>query len=294
MIPEGQSPKGIVGLVTLYPVPSQLTFSTEADQASSRAAQWRNPLFYREPLPSNTHFPQRKWMTNQNFASICNKIVLRRAAFFVHHHLCDLRHRERPSISLSVNSNKVTRTRSQQMIAKSPNTLLPALAFTILAFTLASPPQTAAQIIDKVNKNLYSETANPTADIAAALAQARREHKRVILDFGGNWCGDCQVLDIYYRQSPNAELLAKNFILVHINIGHMDKNVDVAKKYHVPITKGVPALAVIDANGNLLYSEREKEFEHTSPAAITAFLNRWKPVTNAAPLKKVVREGSTP
>ncbi len=56
----------------------------------------------------------------------------------------------------------------------------------------------------------------------------------------------------------------------------MDKNVDVAKKYHVPITKGVPALAVIDAHGNLLYSEREKEFEHTSPAAITAFLNRWK------------------
>ena len=83
-------------------------------------------------------------------------------------------------------------------------------------------------------------------------------------------------LDIYYHQSPNAEILAKNYIVVHIDIGHMDKNVDVAKKYHVPITKGVPALAVLDAHGNLLYSEREKEFEHTSPAAITAFLNRWK------------------
>jgi thiol:disulfide interchange protein len=172
------------------------------------------------------------------------------------------------------------------MIAKSPNTLLPALAFTFLALTFALTPQATAQIIDKVNRNLYSETANPTADIASALAQARREHKRVILDFGGNWCGDCQVLDIYYHRSPNAELLAKNFILVHVNIGHMDKNVDVAKKYNVPIAKGVPALAVIDANGNLLYSEREKEFEHTSPEAITAFLNRWKPNNKAAPLKK--------
>ena len=172
------------------------------------------------------------------------------------------------------------------MIAKSRNTLLPALAFTLLAFAVASPPQAAAQIIDKVNKNLYSETANPTADIAAALAQARREHKRVLLDFGGNWCGDCQVLDIYYHQSPNAELLAKNFILVHVNIGHMDKNVDVAKKYKVPITKGVPALAVIDAHGNLLYSEREKEFEHTSPEAITAFLNRWKPDNKSASVRK--------
>jgi len=169
---------------------------------------------------------------------------------------------------------------------KSRNPFLPALALTLLASTLASPHQATAQIIDKVNKNLYSETANPNADIASALAQARREHKRVLLDFGGNWCGDCQLLDIYYHQSPNAELLARNFILVHVNIGHMDKNVEVAKKYNVPITKGVPALAVIDANGKLLYSEREKEFEHASPEAITAFLKRWKPVNNAAPLKK--------
>jgi thiol:disulfide interchange protein len=145
------------------------------------------------------------------------------------------------------------------MILKLRNSLLPALLLTLAA---AAPlPQAAAQIIaPKVNKNLYSETADPTADIGAALARARREHKRVILDFGGNWCGDCQLLDIYYHQSPNAELLAKNFILVHVNIGHMDKNVDVAKKYNVPITKGVPALAVIDSNGKLLYAEREKEF----------------------------------
>ena len=168
------------------------------------------------------------------------------------------------------------------MIKKSRN---PLLLVRLLLLAAASLPQAGAQIIDKVNKNLYSETANPTTDIASALKQARREHKRVLLDFGGNWCGDCQLLDIYYRQSPNAELLTKNFILVHVNVGHMDKNVDVAKKYNVPITKGVPALAVIDANGNLLYSEREKEFEHTSPEAITAFLNRWKP-DNKASLKK--------
>jgi len=161
------------------------------------------------------------------------------------------------------------------MMLKFGNKLISALAFILLAFALAPLPHAVAQFA-QVNKNLYSETSDATADIAAALVRARREHKRIILDFGGNWCGDCQVLDIYYHQSPNAEILAKSFIVVHINIGHMDKNVDVAKKYHVPITKGVPALAVIDAHGNLLYSEREKEFEHPSPEAITAFLNRWK------------------
>ena len=161
------------------------------------------------------------------------------------------------------------------MIAKFRNKLLPTLLL-LLPTPIFTPPQVSAQIVAKANKNLYSETSDATADIAAALAQARREHKRVILDFGGNWCGDCQVLDIYYHQSPNAELLAKHFVLVHVNIGHMDKNVDVAKKYNVPITKGVPALAVIDANGKLLYAEQPKEFEHATPQEVTAFLKRWK------------------
>ena len=172
------------------------------------------------------------------------------------------------------------------MIPKSRYKLLPAIVLTLLTLTLVFRPQAAAQVIAHANKDLYSETANPVADIAAAMVRAQREHKRILLDFGGNWCGDCQLLDIYYHQSPNAELLAKNFIVVHVNIGHMDKNVDVAKKYHVPITKGVPALAIIDAHGNLLYSEREKEFEHTSPEAITAFLNRWKPDNKPASVKK--------
>jgi thiol:disulfide interchange protein len=163
------------------------------------------------------------------------------------------------------------------MIAKFLNKSLPAvLVLPLLSTMLAQPPQAAAQVIAKANKNLYSETSDATADIAAALTQARREHKRVLLDFGGNWCGDCQVLDIYYHQSPNAELLAKNFVLVHINIGHMDKNVDLAKKYNVPITKGVPALAIIDAHGKLLYAEQPKEFERATPEEITAFLKRWK------------------
>jgi thiol:disulfide interchange protein len=128
----------------------------------------------------------------------------------------------------------------------------------------------------KPNPHLYSESANPATDISVAVARASREHKRILLDFGGNWCGDCQVLDIYYHQSPNAELLAKYFILVHVNIGHMDQNVDIARKYNVPITKGVPALAVLDSHGKLLYAEHQKEFEHTTPSAITDFLNRWK------------------
>ena len=167
-------------------------------------------------------------------------------------------------------SNKVDSTMLKCRLTKS---------FTALAFTASlalSLPQAGAQTGFHVSRDLYSETANPTADIAAALAQARREHKRVLLDFGGNWCGDCQVLYFYYHQPPNADIIAKHYIIVYIDIGHMDKNVDVARKYHVPIAHGVPALGIIDAHGTVLYAESPKEFERPTAEAVTALLNRWK------------------
>ncbi len=162
-----------------------------------------------------------------------------------------------------------------------PSNLLSKLlvAFALIPLTAAIPSQAQSLTTPFVKKQIYSETANPTADIAAALKKARAEHKRVLLDFGGDWCGDCQVLDIYFHQSPNADLLAKHFVLVHIYIGHMDRNLDVPKKYEVPINKGVPALAVLDAHGKLLYSQQTGQFENMrnmSSSSVTAFLNQWK------------------
>jgi len=130
------------------------------------------------------------------------------------------------------------------------------------------------------NRVIYSATANAHADISAAMSTALKGHKRIILDFGGNWCGDCQVLDIYFHQPPNLALLEDNFVLVHIDIGHMDKNTDVAEKYDIPLKRGVPALAVLDEHGRLLYSQKNGEFEamrRMDAASVTDFLNQWKP-----------------
>ena len=157
--------------------------------------------------------------------------------------------------------------------------LLLSNAAALLLFSASTNQVTAQMAIPFVKKHLYSSTADPKADIAAALKQAKAEKKRIILDFGGDWCGDCQVLDIYMHQSPNEELLRKHFVVVHVDIGRMDHNVDVAQKYKVPIQKGVPALAVLDANGKLLYSQENKEFENMRSmrsSDVTEFLNRWK------------------
>jgi thiol:disulfide interchange protein len=130
-------------------------------------------------------------------------------------------------------------------------------------------------------RDIYPDPAQARADLAAALKTAAATHKRVLIDFGGNWCGDCQVLDIYIHNPANRPLLESNFVLVHINIGKMDENLAIAKKYQVPLKKGVPALAVLSENGNLLYSQKSGQFETMSKmesSEVTNFLVRWKPV----------------
>jgi thioredoxin 1 len=130
-------------------------------------------------------------------------------------------------------------------------------------------------------RDIYPDPAQAPADLAAALKTAAAAHKRVLIDFGGNWCGDCQVLDIYFHNPANRPLLEANFVLVHINVGRMDENIAIAKKYQVPLEKGVPALAVLSENGNLLYSQKSGQFEAMrtmESSAVTDFLVRWKPV----------------
>ncbi len=131
-----------------------------------------------------------------------------------------------------------------------------------------------------VKKNLYPAVEEAEPEIAAAEKKARAEHKRVLLDFGGDWCGDCQVLDIYFHQEPNASLLNNNFVKVNVNIGHEDANIDVAHRYGVPV-QGVPALAVLSPDGKVLYAQNKEfsDMRYMEPGSVTDFLNRWKPQT---------------
>lgn len=143
--------------------------------------------------------------------------------------------------------------------------------------------------------NIFSDTADAKAQIRTAVLQAGYEHKHVLLDFGGNWCEDCQLLNIYFHDPGNASLLANNYIQVDVNVGEYDKNLDVVRKYGIPLNKGVPALAVLDGSGKLLYAQKNAEFEkmHTlDSAAVSAFLQKWKPKA-AATYPKSVHAGST-
>ena len=151
---------------------------------------------------------------------------------------------------------------------------------TVKFLVLAALLSLAAGTANSADRAIYPDPGRARADLAAALKTAATTHRRILLDFGGNWCGDCQVLDLYFHDARNKPILDANFVLVEINIGHMDANLDIAQKYGVPLKRGVPALAVLSERGALLYSQKNGEFEamrSMESSSVTEFLVKWRP-----------------
>jgi ketosteroid isomerase-like protein len=133
---------------------------------------------------------------------------------------------------------------------------------------------------DKPNTELYPPIEKAGADIAAALQAAAKDHKRVILVFGGNWCFDCHVLDAAFHSKDIAPLVDANYVVVEVNVGDGKQNTDLAAKYDTPLDNGLPVLAVVDPDGKVVYSQKAGEFESSAklgPEDITKFLDKWKP-----------------
>src|SRR5258708_35415883 len=66
---------------------------------------------------------------------------------------------------------------------------------------------------------MYPPVERAKADVEGALQQAAKSNKRVLVDFGGNWCTDCKILDINLKKPENAALLDEHFVMGHVNIG---------------------------------------------------------------------------
>lgn len=130
-----------------------------------------------------------------------------------------------------------------------------------------------------ISKNIYPAGVDAKAEIKEALRHASNANKRVLLVFGANWCYDCHVLDLAFQRADLAPVLAAHYEVVHVDVGEGDKNQDLMQLYRVPMAKGIPALAVLDKAGKLLFSQQHGEFEKAralTPEELTAFLAKWK------------------
>ena len=135
---------------------------------------------------------------------------------------------------------------------KTLNLILGLILGLILAAGLLAAPARAAD-------GPYDEKADAKAAIGAALVEARAAKLPLLVVFGANWCGDCKMLDAAFKTGASAALMAKSFKVVKVDVGRFDRNVDIAQAYGVPLKSGIPAVAVLAADGHVLYATRGGE-----------------------------------
>ncbi|MCY2956425.1 MAG: thioredoxin family protein [Planctomycetota bacterium] len=110
-------------------------------------------------------------------------------------------------------------------------------------------------------KPVYDVAADARLDVAAAIANARRENHRVLIQWGANWCGWCVKLAGAMRANADvARELKYEYDVVHVDVGKFDKNMDLAKELGADF-KGIPYLTILDADGKALVQQDSEAFE---------------------------------
>jgi thioredoxin-related protein len=139
--------------------------------------------------------------------------------------------------------------------------------------------ETAVIAPETKRKLIYQEEANGAILISDALKRARREHKNVLIEWGGNWCGWCYKLhDVFHHDAIVRPIVHEEFVLVLIDQG---ANHDLMLKYGGKDRDySFPHLTVLDAAGEVLTNQDTGSLEEGSnhdPQLVSGFLSKWVP-----------------
>lgn len=159
-----------------------------------------------------------------------------------------------------------------------------------LLFATSMPQLTSAATAPKVHiaslsdlpiveMRPYNEAANADAEVNAAFARAKRHHKRVLIDLGGNWCGDCIVLANLMQLPEVKAFIDAHYEVAEVDVGRFDKNLQIPARFG--ITKrleGVPSVLIAKPDGMLVnagHTAALADARSMSPQAIADWLAMW-------------------
>ncbi len=126
----------------------------------------------------------------------------------------------------------------------------------------------------------YDEAADADAQVAKARARAKASGKLLLIDLGGNWCGDCRILTATMERPELKAFVERHYQVVLVDVGRFDKNLQIPARYGITERlAGVPALLVVDPKTDKLldggHVSALEDARHLTPQALADWLAQW-------------------
>ena len=100
----------------------------------------------------------------------------------------------------------------------------------------------------------YDSRRDPDEDLAAARVEAKKSGKNIFVEVGGEWCTWCHILDQFFHEHPDLELLRdKNYVSMKVSKSQENPNRVFLSGF--PYIHGYPHIFILDAAGNLIHSQ---------------------------------------
>ena len=165
--------------------------------------------------------------------------------------------------------------------------LAPVVLFALaIGSTAAAAPPPRVSISDYAQLKTplpypYDEAADANAQMTKALARARAGKKLLLVKMGGNWCGDCRILQATMDLPEMKTFLGRHYEMVSIDVGRMDKNLQIPARFGVKDKlEGVPAILIVDpVTGRQLVARADvaalADARHMTPQALANWLAKY-------------------
>jgi thiol:disulfide interchange protein len=125
----------------------------------------------------------------------------------------------------------------------------------------------------------YDESVNADAAVDAAFAQAKAQHKRVLIDLGGNRCADCRVLAGILELPEVKAFVLAHYVPVNVDVGRFNKNLQIPARFGITERlEAVPSLLIADTDGTLVdrgHIAALADARSMTPQAIADWLAEW-------------------
>jgi len=149
---------------------------------------------------------------------------------------------------------------------------------------VAVPPISASPVTGYTPVHQFDPARDPAEDIRAAITEAQRTRKRIILYVGGPWCPFCHQMDELFQKNPElTQLRESRFITVAVHYGTGSIHDQALSPY--PHVLGIPHFFVLESDGTLLHSQHVVDLREDgaySPSKLTAFFTQWARLEPAA------------